>query len=224
MDRYRWPPICLFRTWLSATAVTTFDVHHNLDSAPKLTPRALRRRWALRLGRWNKRSVPTHSIWGTGNGPLRQQTDKDQRTLQGIRPISKSFPPRRRTSPRAATATATDTRPNTLTGNRGRLRLVRVDRAELRRGGRRNRHPARAVLAHLARSRMAATNADLAAVLGVSRAESVPNFTRRLAAWLATAATVREQLRGLGEELEEAGAFGISRDYHPARCRLRWPE
>ena len=55
-------------TWRSATAVTTFDVHHNLDSTPKSTPRALLRGWALRLGGWNTRSVPTHSIWGTGNG------------------------------------------------------------------------------------------------------------------------------------------------------------
>jgi len=35
MDQYRCPLLCLFRTWLSATAVTTFDVHHNLDSLPK---------------------------------------------------------------------------------------------------------------------------------------------------------------------------------------------
>ena len=70
MDQYRWP-LCLFRTWLSATAVTIFDVHHNLDSTRKLTHRTLVHGGALRFGRWNKRSVPTHSIWGTGNGPPR---------------------------------------------------------------------------------------------------------------------------------------------------------
>ena len=83
-----------------------------------------------------------------------------------------------------------------------------VDRAELRRRG--SRHPARAALAYLARSRTAATNAELAEVLGVSRAESVPNLTRRFAAWLATDARVREQLRGLEEELDESGPSGIT--------------
>jgi len=83
-----------------------------------------------------------------------------------------------------------------------------VDRAELRRRG--SRHPARAALAYLARSRTAATNAELAAVLGVSRAESVPNLTRRFAAWLATDARVRERLRGLEEELDESGPSGIT--------------
>jgi len=58
--------------------------------------------------------------------------------------------------------------------------LYEVDRAERRHRG--SRHPARAALAYLARSRTAATNAELAAVLGLSRAESVPNLTRRFAA------------------------------------------
>jgi hypothetical protein len=31
MDQYRWPLLRLFQTWLSATAVTTLDVHHNVD-------------------------------------------------------------------------------------------------------------------------------------------------------------------------------------------------
>jgi len=70
-----------------------------------------------------------------------------------------------------------------------------VDRAELRRRG--SRHPARGAVAYLARSRTAATNVELAAVLGMSRAVSVPNLTRRFAAWLANEAGVREQLRGL---------------------------
>src|ERR1017187_10738663 len=73
-----------------------------------------------------------------------------------------------------------------------------VERTELGRRG--TRHPARAALAYLARRRTAATNAELAAVLGVSRAESVPNLTRRFGAWLETDARVREQLRGLEEE------------------------
>ena len=42
-------------------------------------------------------------------------------------------------------------------------------------------------------------------VLGVSRAESVPNLTRRFGAWLATDAGVREQLRCLEEELDGPG-------------------
>jgi len=83
-----------------------------------------------------------------------------------------------------------------------------VDRAELRR--RVSRHPAPALLAYLARSRTAATNAELAAMLGVSRAKSVPNVTRRYAAWLATDAKVREQLRGLDEELDQSGQSGIT--------------
>jgi len=69
MDQYRWPLLGLFRTWLSTTAVTTLDAHHDLDSTPKRTFRTPLRPGAIRLGQWNKRSVPTHSIWGTGNGP-----------------------------------------------------------------------------------------------------------------------------------------------------------
>jgi hypothetical protein len=83
-----------------------------------------------------------------------------------------------------------------------------VNRAELRRRG--SRHPARAGLAYLARSRTAATNAELAAVLGLSRAESVPNLTRRFGAWLATDTRVREQLRGLEVELDESGRSEIT--------------
>jgi len=86
--------------------------------------------------------------------------------------------------------------------------LYEVDRAELRRRG--SPHPARAALAYLARRRTAATNAELAAVLGLSRAESVPNLTRRFAAWLTTDARVREQLRGLEEQLDESGPSGIT--------------
>jgi hypothetical protein len=75
-----------------------------------------------------------------------------------------------------------------------------IDRSELRRRG--SRHPARAALAYLARSLTTVTNAGLLAELGVSRAESVPNLTRRFAAWLATGAKGRERLRSLERELQ----------------------
>jgi hypothetical protein len=57
-----------------------------------------------------------------------------------------------------------------------------------------NRHPARAGLVYLARRHTLATNAELAAVLGSSRAESVPNLTRRFSDWLSTDARIRKQL------------------------------
>ncbi len=56
-----------------------------------------------------------------------------------------------------------------------------------------------------ARSRTMATNAELATLLKLSRAESVPNLTRRFAAWLASDGKVRKQSRGLEEELDESG-------------------
>ena len=77
-----------------------------------------------------------------------------------------------------------------------------IERTEL--GRRRNRHPARPALAYLARRRTAATNAELAAVLGVSRTESVPNLTRRFAAWLETEPRIRAQLRALEKELDKS--------------------
>ena len=49
-----------------------------------------------------------------------------------------------------------------------------------------------------------ATNTELAAVLGLSRAESVPNLTRRFAAWLGTDAKVRRLLKSLEQELGES--------------------
>jgi putative transposase len=55
-----------------------------------------------------------------------------------------------------------------------------IEHSELSRRG--SRHPARAALVYLARSRTMATNAELAAMLGLSRAESVPNLTRRFGA------------------------------------------
>ena len=65
-----------------------------------------------------------------------------------------------------------------------------------------SRHPARAGLVYLARSHTLATNAELAAVLGLSRAESVPNLTRRFSEWLSTDAKIRKQLRELEEVLQ----------------------
>ena len=49
-----------------------------------------------------------------------------------------------------------------------------------------------------------ATHTELAAVLGLSRAECVPNLTRRFGSWLATDAKVRRQLESLEEELDES--------------------
>jgi hypothetical protein len=46
------------------------------------------------------------------------------------------------------------------------------------------------------------TNTELAAVLGLSRAESVPNLTRRFGAWLESDAGVRRQLKSLEQELD----------------------
>jgi putative transposase len=79
--------------------------------------------------------------------------------------------------------------------------LFEIERKELRRRG--SRHPARAALVYLARGRTMATNADLAAMLGLSRAESVPNLTRRFGVWLATDARLRKQLRTLEAELDD---------------------
>jgi len=54
------------------------------------------------------------------------------------------------------------------------------------------------------RRHTAATNAELAEVLGVSRPDSVPNLTRRFAGWLAERDEVRERLGRLEEELSRA--------------------
>jgi putative transposase len=75
-----------------------------------------------------------------------------------------------------------------------------IEPTELRLRG--SRHPARAGLVYLARSHSLATNAELAAVLGLSRAESVPNLTRRFSDWLSTDAKIRKQLRDLEELLQ----------------------
>jgi hypothetical protein len=62
--------------------------------------------------------------------------------------------------------------------------------------------------AHAARSRTMATNAELATTLGLSRAECVPNLTRRFAASLATDARVRDPLDGRRRSQRRAG--GVS--------------
>ena len=49
-----------------------------------------------------------------------------------------------------------------------------------------------------------ATNTDLAAVLGLSRAESVPNLTRRFSDWLSTDVKIRKQFTDLEAEVQRA--------------------
>jgi hypothetical protein len=49
-----------------------------------------------------------------------------------------------------------------------------------------------------------ATNMELAIPLGLSRAERVPNLTRRFGDWLASDARLRKQLTTLEEELDRA--------------------
>jgi REP element-mobilizing transposase RayT len=77
-----------------------------------------------------------------------------------------------------------------------------VDAAEFARRG--SRHPARAALAYLARRYTMSTNASLVPVLGLSRAESVPNLTRRFHTWLEADPCARHQLSQM------LGALGVS--------------
>jgi hypothetical protein len=63
-------------------------------------------------------------------------------------------------------------------------------------------HPARAALAYLARRRSAATKSDLMTTLGLSRPASVPNLTRRFAAWLSADAGVRRHYQRLERDLD----------------------
>ena len=77
-----------------------------------------------------------------------------------------------------------------------------IEQSELSQRG--SRHPARAAMAYLARRHTAATNAELMAVLGVSRAESVPNLTRRFQAWLSSDSRVRKTLERLDDALNSA--------------------
>jgi hypothetical protein len=75
----------------------------------------------------------------------------------------------------------------------------KIERKELSRRG--SRHPARAALAYLARSRTTATNTELAAVLGLSREECVPSMTWRFGARLESGVKVRRQLKSPEQEL-----------------------
>ena len=77
-------------------------------------------------------------------------------------------------------------------------------------GHRGSRHPARAAMAYLARRYTAATNGELTEVLGVSRAESVPNLTRRFDAWLSSDSRVRRRLKRLEDKLAAEAPFGIN--------------
>jgi hypothetical protein len=74
-----------------------------------------------------------------------------------------------------------------------------VDPAELKRPG--SRHPARAALVYLARQYTVSTNAELVPVLGVSRPESIPNFTRRFQQRFQSNTEVSGQLRQLEQIL-----------------------
>jgi hypothetical protein len=74
-----------------------------------------------------------------------------------------------------------------------------IESSELSRRG--SRHPARAAMAYLARRHTAATNAELTETLGVSRAESVANLTRRFESWLSADSRVRKRLGHLEDEL-----------------------
>src|SRR5262245_32702881 len=66
-----------------------------------------------------------------------------------------------------------------------------------------SRHPARAAMAYLARRHTAATNGELTDVLGVSRAESVPNLTRRFESMLLSDPRVCKQLKRLEDKLTD---------------------
>ena len=74
-----------------------------------------------------------------------------------------------------------------------------IELSELSRRG--SRHPARAAMAYLARRHTAATNGELIEVLGVSRAESVPNLTRRFDSLLSSDPRVRSQFKRLEDKL-----------------------
>jgi len=79
-----------------------------------------------------------------------------------------------------------------------------IERSELSERG--SRHPARAAMAYLARRHTAATNGELTEILGVSRAESVPNLTRRFEAWLSSDSRVRKQLQRLEHALTDVSS------------------
>jgi hypothetical protein len=56
------------------------------------------------------------------------------------------------------------------------------------------------------------TNAELAVILGLSRAECVPNLTRRFTALLTADANVRRQLKHLDEQLDVYGPAELTSD------------
>jgi hypothetical protein len=74
-----------------------------------------------------------------------------------------------------------------------------IEASELTRRG--SRHPARAAMAYVARRYTAATNGELVEVLGLSRAESVPNLTRRFVEWLSSDSRVGKTLERLEDKL-----------------------
>jgi REP element-mobilizing transposase RayT len=83
-----------------------------------------------------------------------------------------------------------------------------TERSELGRRG--SRQPARSALAYLARRRTAATNADLMAVLGLSRPESVPNLTRRFATWFSADREIRRLYQAMEDQLDGARSDPVS--------------
>jgi hypothetical protein len=68
------------------------------------------------------------------------------------------------------------------------------------------------MLAYLARSRTMSTNADLAVILRLPRADCVPNLTRRFTASLAADAKVRRELKFLEEQLDVYGPAELTSD------------
>lgn len=76
-----------------------------------------------------------------------------------------------------------------------------LEPSDLRRRG--SRHPGRAALVYLARRRTTATNAELMAVLGLSRPESVPNLTRRFTTLLVRDRKARAQYEQTEARLDE---------------------
>ena len=79
-----------------------------------------------------------------------------------------------------------------------------VEQSELSQRG--SRHPARAAMAYVARRHTTVTNGRRKIILGVSRAESVPNLTRRFEGWMTTDSQIRERLGRLEAVLNGADA------------------
>ncbi len=77
---------------------------------------------------------------------------------------------------------------------------------ELELGRRGSRQEARAAPAYPARRHTAVANSELVEMLGVGRADSVPNLPRRFAAWLAESKDVRGRLAQLEGALHRSVA------------------